>query len=29
MSSGKHVCDAAILYPVAAVEGGLDGEIRP
>ena len=23
---GVHQCDAAILYPVAAVEGGLDGE---
>ncbi len=26
LSSGVHVCDVAILYPVAAVEGGLDGE---
>lgn len=27
LSSGVHVCDAAILYPVAAVEGGLDGDV--
>ncbi len=26
LSQGKHVCDAAILYPVAAMEGGIDGE---
>ena len=26
LSSGVHVCDAAVLYPVAAVEGGLDGD---
>lgn len=25
-SSGVHVCDTAVLYPVAAVEGGLDGD---
>jgi len=25
LSSGVHVCDVAILYPVAAVEGGEDG----
>lgn len=26
MSSGVHVCDTAVLYPVAAMEGGEDGE---
>lgn len=27
LSQGHHVCDVAIVYPVAAVEGGLDGNI--
>ncbi|NMO97674.1 glycosyl hydrolase [Paenibacillus lemnae] len=26
-SQGVHVCDVAILYPVAAMEGGLDGNV--
>lgn len=27
ISQGTHVCDVAIVYPVAAVEGGIDGDI--
>jgi len=26
LSQGVHVCDVAIVYPVAAIEGGIDGE---